>query len=212
MAWTFFVWTTRIANIWRDEALATGERSAARPWPLSFTLLAIAVAGGPVAAVRTGDGDGRRGARGWSVAVWVVRDARILLADHDVAFIVVHVVLGVVSVVLAALAWREVRRHSVGRPPPRRRSAAELTSSAASTTVSSARVRHRQPPPALRNSSTGLSTTSKPHASSWRPTRGGVLGITIVGPTTTELAQNVSASSSSSHSGSGTSASITLRP
>ena len=37
-------------------------------------------------------------------------------------------------------------------------------------------------------------------------------GITIVVPTTTELAQNTGASSSSSTSGSGTSASITLRP
>ena len=40
----------------------------------------------------------------------------------------------------------------------------------------------------------------------------GTAGITIVVPTTTELAQNVSASSSVSHSGSGTSASITVRP
>jgi hypothetical protein len=36
--------------------------------------------------------------------------------------------------------------------------------------------------------------------------------MTMVVPTTTELAQKLSASSSSSQSGSGTSASITLRP
>ena len=50
-------------------------------------------------------------------------------------------------------------------------------------------MRQRQPPPAFRNSSTGDTTTSKPHASSWRPTRGGHDGITTVVPTTTELAQ-----------------------
>ena len=78
--------------------------------------------------------------------------------------------------------------------------------------TSSASVRQRQPPPALRNSSTGDSAIEKPHASSWRPTRGGTDGMTMLRPTTTELAQNVSASSSVSHSGSGTRASTTLRP
>ena len=32
VAWTFFVWTTRIANIWRDADLDTGERWAAPGW------------------------------------------------------------------------------------------------------------------------------------------------------------------------------------
>jgi hypothetical protein len=73
-------------------------------------------------------------------------------------------------------------------------------------------LRQRHPPPAFRNSPTSQATTSKPHASSWRPTRTGVAGITTVLPTTTELAQNPSASSSSSHSGSGTRASTTFRP
>ena len=56
--------------------------------------------------------------------------------------------------------------------------------------TSSASVRHRQPPPAFRNSPTADSTTLKPHASSWRPTRAGTTGITMFVPTTTEFAQN----------------------
>ena len=50
--------------------------------------------------------------------VWVVRDAGILLADHEAAFKVVHTVLAVVSIALAALAWREARRAAAppGRP------------------------------------------------------------------------------------------------
>ena len=43
VAWTFFVWTTRIANIWRDEALDTGEKVGRTGLALSFTLLAVAV-------------------------------------------------------------------------------------------------------------------------------------------------------------------------
>ena len=110
VAWTFFVWTTRIANIWRDEALDTGEKVGRTGLALSFTLLAVAVvvtlwrrlpqasllAVGALAA--------------WSVAVWVVRAVRILFADHEVGFKVVHTVLAVVSIALAALAWREARR------------------------------------------------------------------------------------------------------
>lgn len=110
VAWTFFVWTTRIANIWRDEALDTGEKVGRTGLALSFTLLAIAVvvtlwrrlpqasllAVGALAA--------------WSVAVWVVRDVRILFTDHEIGFKVVHTVLAVVSIALAALAWREARR------------------------------------------------------------------------------------------------------
>jgi hypothetical protein len=110
VAWTFFVWTTRLANIWRDSSLDTGDKIGRTGLALSFTLLAVAV----VIALW------RRAPRatlvsvgalaGWSVAVWVVRDARIVLADHDVAFKVVHTVLAVVSIALAALAWREERR------------------------------------------------------------------------------------------------------
>ena len=55
----------------------------------------------------------------WSSAVWVVRDVRILVADHEVGFKVVHTVLAVVSIVLAVLAWREVRRASRPTRTPR---------------------------------------------------------------------------------------------
>jgi hypothetical protein len=114
VAWTFFVWTTRIANIWRDQALDGGEKLGRTGLALSFTLLAAAVVltlwrRAPQASlVAVG------ALAGWSVAVWVVRDVRILLADHDLAFKVAHTVLAIVSVVLAALAWREARRASVG--------------------------------------------------------------------------------------------------
>jgi hypothetical protein len=40
----------------------------------------------------------------------VVRDVRILAADHAGGFKAVHTVLAVVSIALAALAWREARR------------------------------------------------------------------------------------------------------
>ena len=114
VAWTFFVWTTRIGNIWRDADLDTGDKVGRTGLALSFTLLAV----GAVVALWRGSERTRLVAVGalaaWSTAVWVVRDARILVADHEVGFKVVHTVLAVVSIGLSVLAWREARRASRG--------------------------------------------------------------------------------------------------
>jgi len=110
VGWTFLVWTTRIANIWRDEALDTGEKVGRTGLALSFTLLAIAVVVTLWRRLPQASLVAVGALAGWSVAVWVVRDVRILFADHEVGFKVVHTVLAVVSIVLAALAWREARR------------------------------------------------------------------------------------------------------
>jgi hypothetical protein len=126
VGWTLFVWTTRIFNIWGDADLDTGEKLGRTGLALSFTLLAAAA----IVALwhRAAHGDEERGrarARlvavgalaGWTVAVWVVRDIRIVAADHDLGFTLVHVVLGVVSLILAAWAWREATRTAPRRVP-----------------------------------------------------------------------------------------------
>jgi len=107
VAWTFLVWTTRIRNIWTDEALTSGEQWARTALAGSFTVLAVAVV---VALVQRASW--LRPAVGvlavWSVVVWVVRSVGIATADHDAGFVAVHLVLAVVSAVLSGLAWRQV--------------------------------------------------------------------------------------------------------
>jgi hypothetical protein len=109
-AWTLVVWPTRIGNIWRDEAMTGGEKAGGIALALAFTLLAGAVLvtlwRGAARAARIAVG----ALAGVSVVVWLVRGTGIVLADHDLAFTAVHVVLGVVSIALAALALREARR------------------------------------------------------------------------------------------------------
>jgi peptidoglycan/LPS O-acetylase OafA/YrhL len=117
--WTFLVWTTRIANIWRDADLDTGERWGATLLALSFTALAILVAVTLWRRARHGDASALSIAVGalaaWTTAVWLVRGGGILAGDHDMGFKAVHTVLAAVSIALAAVAWRETRR-SIRRP------------------------------------------------------------------------------------------------
>jgi hypothetical protein len=52
---------------------------------------------------------------GWTTVVWAVRATGIATADHDGAFVAVHLVLAAVSIVLAVLAVREQRAQVTGR-------------------------------------------------------------------------------------------------
>ncbi len=49
----------------------------------------------------------------WTVAVWVVRIPMIALDDRSVGFKVVHAVLGLISIGLAAVVWRSTSRPAV---------------------------------------------------------------------------------------------------
>jgi hypothetical protein len=50
---------------------------------------------------------------GWTIVVWVVRSVGIANADHDGAFIAVHLVLAAISIALAVAALRETSRADV---------------------------------------------------------------------------------------------------
>ena len=97
--WTVFVWGTRIRNIVRD-----GGGTLSILVALGLVALAVIVA---ISLVRAGTPR-------WAVpalaaatlAAWAVRAPMILLGDQGAAFKVVHTVLALVSIALAAAAWR----------------------------------------------------------------------------------------------------------
>ena len=109
VVWTLLVWTTRIRNIWGDDALSDSEKWGRTALALSFTVLAVAVA---VALWRRRDwvGLAAKVLAGWTIGVWVVRSVGIATGDHEASFIAVHLVLAVVSCALAGLAVREPAR------------------------------------------------------------------------------------------------------
>jgi hypothetical protein len=115
--WSLLIWTTRLRNIWTDDELSTGEQWGRTALALSFTVLALAV-GHAVYHRATWLQPVVRTLAGWTIVVWVVRSIGIATADHDGAFIVVHLVLAAISVTLAALAVREVGAPVSAAPRP----------------------------------------------------------------------------------------------
>jgi len=123
VAWTAFVWGNRISNTLRSEESAGAKTFST---VLSLVLLGFAVAVVVVVAKAWKSHLGTGGAKVLMVAavltvvVWLVRVPMILVADHGAPFKIVHVGLGVVSVVLAALVWQigavALRNGRVGGP------------------------------------------------------------------------------------------------
>ena len=118
-----FVWGNRISNTLRsDESTASKTFSTV----LSIVLLVLAAAVLVVTirswrgVVRDTGGKVLIGAGVVTVLVWLVRIPQIALADHDVGFVIVHALLGVVSIALAVPVVRigtAARRAARPRPP-----------------------------------------------------------------------------------------------
>ncbi|MCB0971159.1 MAG: hypothetical protein KDA97_06530 [Acidimicrobiales bacterium] len=110
---TLFIWTNRIWLAWTNDT-DTLVRKLVWSVPITaFVVAAVVIAGVMLA--------GRVERTGWfvplvrafaagTVLFWAIRAPMIALADHDVAFVVVHTVLAVASVSTAIGAWRAVGR------------------------------------------------------------------------------------------------------
>lgn len=114
-AWTFLVWTTRIRNIWTDDELTTSGQIGRTALALVFSGFAVAVVAVWLRARRGGMWPGTRSlVRAfalWTTGVWIIRGAQIALADQGAAFIAVHTVLALVSIMLAVWGDRGLRNH-----------------------------------------------------------------------------------------------------
>ncbi len=106
--WTLFTWITRVP------LLISGDESILGLVPVVvFVVAGIGVA---VAVLRRLDGAGTAvvALAAWTVAYWAVRLALIATNGHEVAFVVVHAVLGVVAGTLAVLAGRSALADGAG--------------------------------------------------------------------------------------------------
>jgi len=117
VGWTLFVWANRLRNIWTDDGLTTSGQAGRSALALSFVLPALVI-GATLLRRRWGRWFPWfvRAFAAWTVAVWVVRMVGIALHGHDIGFVVVHLVLAVLSSVLAVAAWRTTIPTVMGQP------------------------------------------------------------------------------------------------
>ena len=111
-AWSLLIWSGRLRNLAVNDDLTLGRGALA----VSFVVGGLVVA---IAALRRAAWltPAVSALAAWTIVVWVIRGTAILLADHEGGFKVVHTVLALVSIGLAALAIRSV----AGPAPDRRR-------------------------------------------------------------------------------------------
>jgi hypothetical protein len=112
--WQLFVWGTRIKNVMGDSSLMGLDQVLLVG--LSATFLAYGVVAfwiwRQLGRPSEGGPDGvfwLQAGAAWTVVVWLLRGGDIVVSDHGVGFIVVHLVLGVISIALALQAVRVVR-------------------------------------------------------------------------------------------------------
>ncbi len=117
VAWTLFVWVSRIRNIWGDDDLSTGGQWLRTGFAVIFLAFGTAMA---VRLVRTRESGLQRSDRIllqafilWTVGFWLVRGIGIIVDDHEVGFTVIHTILMVISLGLAAQAGRVLRSSSI---------------------------------------------------------------------------------------------------
>ncbi len=101
---TVVVWIGRIRNVLGDEDLdGTGVA-----WRLVVAFVFLGLAAGIVVWSSR-----RRRLVGvlcvWTVGFWLVRSIGMLVDDHDLGFKVVHTVLAIGSIAVAAWAWTQLR-------------------------------------------------------------------------------------------------------
>lgn len=121
--WSVFVWGNRISNTLRSDE-STGSKTFSTVLSIVLLVSAVAVLVVTVRAwrgvVRDSGGKVLVGAGLVTVVVWLVRIPQIALGDHDAGFVIVHVVLGLVSIALAVPVVRigaAARRAARPRPP-----------------------------------------------------------------------------------------------
>ena len=117
LMWTIFVWgIVRVRNIMNDPILSRSERTwplilAASLWvPAAVLLVALLVNLLRKQRLAQPAKIGVMALGVWTTLVWLVRAFDIaFLSNRELPFIVVHVVLAVISIALAALAALSLR-------------------------------------------------------------------------------------------------------
>lgn len=119
-AWTLFVWVNRVRNIAVDDELVGSDRIIRFVLSGGFVVLGAAVIVGLILARSLPELPSWTKTAGlvlafYGIATWLFRGVDIAVGDHSLGFIIVHLVLGVITIGLSLLALRSLKYSS--RPP-----------------------------------------------------------------------------------------------
>jgi hypothetical protein len=125
-AWNAFVFTTRISNVLADDQAS----AATKTWSIALAVVMLVGVVALAAVLVTARSRPWRAAEarvvqvvaGLTAVVWVIRGIEIATADYagnrnipnPAGFKAVHLVLGIIAIVLAALSWRAAGRDRAG--------------------------------------------------------------------------------------------------
>ena len=118
VAWSVFVWGSRLCNIWTADDLWTNGQILRTVFAGIF--LALGCAMGWRLWARRGRALEQSTQRLlmvliiWTVGFWLVRGIGIMVDDHTLGFTVVHTVLMVISIGLAVIASRALNAANLG--------------------------------------------------------------------------------------------------
>ncbi len=118
IVWTAFVWTSRISNTLRSTTESTGGKVFSTVLSVLMLVLAasvlVALARGWRSPMSAASIRSLRVAAIATVVVWLVRVPQIVFLDddptHGAPFKIVHSVLGLISITLAAGVWMVARQ------------------------------------------------------------------------------------------------------
>lgn len=103
IGYTVVLWLSRLRNVLADDDLTASGRAVRVGVVVLFVALAVAAGVG----LRRGSSRPLVVLIVWTIGYWIVRGGGILIGDWSTGFKVVHTVLMVASLALAALAWRQ---------------------------------------------------------------------------------------------------------
>lgn len=114
VAWTLFVWLSRIRNVWTNDDLSQGAQVLRTVVAVVFVALGVAMAQRLWARMEseltTNDRRFLTVFVVWTIGFWLVRGVGIIVDDHTASFTAVHTVLMAISIGFALLAARVLPR------------------------------------------------------------------------------------------------------
>ncbi len=113
-AWTLFVWVSRVRNIAVDDELAGSDRIIRFALSGGFVVLGATVVVGLILARNLPELPAWTKTAGlvlafYGIVTWLFRGVDIAIGDHSRGFIIVHLVLGLITIGLSLLALRSLK-------------------------------------------------------------------------------------------------------